>query len=66
MMALWELRFIPSFARGLSGENSCDAQEEDYVKQRDPDRRIRLPRILFVHILPNILPALLVGADDRF
>ena len=51
------IAFIPSFARVVRGE---------YMRLRDADYVIsakligvKTPRILFVHMLPNILPALL-------
>lgn len=56
MLALG-IAFIPSFARIVRGE-FMRCREADYVTSA---RLIGVsaPRILFVHILPNILPALL-------
>ncbi|WP_416374593.1 ABC transporter permease [Muricomes intestini] len=56
MLALG-IAFIPSFARIVRGE-FLRCREEDYIVSA---RLIGVsaPRILFVHILPNIMPALL-------
>lgn len=63
MLALG-LAFIPSFARIVRGE-FMRCREEDYVTSA---RLIGVstPRILFVHILPNILPALLSSLTIGF
>lgn len=57
VMVALGIAFIPSFARVVRGE---------YMRLRDTDYVIsakligvKTPRILFVHMLPNILPALL-------
>lgn len=57
VMVALGIAFIPSFARVVRGE---------YMRLRDADYVIsakligvKTPRILFVHMLPNILPALL-------
>ncbi|CUX20353.1 ABC transporter permease [Clostridium sp. C105KSO13] len=56
MLALG-IAFIPSFARIVRGE-FLRCREEDYIVSA---RLIGVPtpRILFVHILPNVMPALL-------
>lgn len=56
MMALG-LAFIPSFARVVRGE-FLRYKEMDYVTSAKLIG-VSTPRILFVHILPNILPTLL-------
>lgn len=58
------LAFIPSFARIVRGE-FMRCREEDYVTSA---RLIGVPvqRILFVHILPNILPVLLSSLTIGF
>ena len=56
MLALG-LAFIPSFARVVRGE-VLRLRESDYVISAKLIG-VPTPRILFVHILPNILPALL-------
>ena len=56
MMALG-LAFIPSFARVVRGE-FLRYKEMDYVTSAKLVG-VSTPRILFVHILPNILPTLL-------
>lgn len=63
MLALG-IAFIPSFARIVRGE-FMRLREEDYVMSA---RLIGVstPRILFVHILPNILPALLSSLTIGF
>lgn len=63
MLALG-IAFIPSFARIVRGE-FMRLREEDYVMSA---RLIGVstPRILFVHILPNILPALLSALTIGF
>lgn len=63
MLALG-IAFIPSFARIVRGE-FMRCREEDYVTSA---RLIGVstPRILFVHILPNILPALLSSLTIGF
>ena len=63
MLALG-LAFIPSFARIVRGE-FMRCREEDYVTSA---RLIGVstPRILFVHILPNILPGLLSSLTIGF
>lgn len=63
MLALG-IAFIPSFARIVRGE-FMRLKEEDYVISA---RLIGVstPRILFVHILPNILPALLSALTIGF
>lgn len=63
MLALG-IAFIPSFARIVRGE-FMRCREEDYVTSA---RLIGVPapRILFVHILPNILPVLLSSLTIGF
>lgn len=56
MLALG-IAFIPSFARMVRGE-FLRLREADYVVSAKLIG-VSTPRILFVHILPNILPALL-------
>lgn len=56
MLALG-IAFIPSFARIVRGE-FLKHREADYVTSAKLIG-VSTPRILFVHILPNILPALL-------
>ena len=56
MLALG-IAFIPSFARIVRGE-FLRLREMDYVTSAKLIG-VSTPRILFVHILPNILPALL-------
>ena len=56
MLALG-IAFIPSFARIVRGE-FMRLRETDYVISARLIG-VKTPRILFVHILPNILPALL-------
>ena len=56
MLALG-IAFIPSFARIVRGE-FMRLRETDYVLSARLIG-VKTPRILFVHILPNILPALL-------
>ena len=56
MLALG-IAFIPSFARIVRGE-FMRLRESDYVISARLIG-VKTPRILFVHILPNILPALL-------
>lgn len=56
MLALG-IAFIPSFARIVRGE-FLRCREEDYVVSAKLIG-VSTPRILFVHILPNIMPALL-------
>ena len=51
------IAFIPSFARVVRGEY-MRLREADYVISAKLIG-VKTPRILFVHILPNILPALL-------
>ncbi len=51
------IAFIPSFARIVRGE-FMRFREADYVISARLIG-VKIPRILFVHILPNILPALL-------
>ncbi len=63
MLALG-IAFIPSFARIVRGEfMRCKA--EDYVTSARL-MGVSAPRILFVHILPNILPALLSALTIGF
>lgn len=63
MLALG-LAFIPSFARIVRGE-FMRCSKEDYVTSA---RLIKVskPRIMFVHILPNILPVLLSSLTIGF
>ena len=64
VMAALGIAFIPSFARVVRGEFMRCAKE-DYVISA---KLIGVPvwRILFVHILPNILPALLSALTIGF
>lgn len=57
VMAALGIAFIPSFARIVRGE-FMRLRETDYVISARLIG-VKVPRILFVHILPNILPALL-------
>lgn len=63
MLALG-IAFIPSFARIVRGE-FMRCREEDYVTSARLTG-VSTPRILFVHILPNILPALLSSLTIGF
>lgn len=63
MLALGIL-FIPSFARIVRGE-FMRCREEDYVKSAKLIG-VPVPRILFVHMLPNILPVLLSSLTIGF
>lgn len=56
--------FIPSFARVVRGE-FLRCKEEDYVKSAIL-LGVPTPRILFVHILPNIAPVLLSSITTGF
>lgn len=56
--------FIPSFARVVRGE-FLRCREEDYVKSAILTG-VSTPRILFVHILPNIAPVLLSSVTTGF
>lgn len=56
--------FIPSFARVVRGE-FMRCREEDYVKSAIL-MGVPTPRILFVHILPNIAPTLLSSMTIGF
>ena len=56
MLALG-IAFIPSFARVVRGEFMRCAKEDYVISAKLIG--VSVPRILFVHILPNILPALL-------
>lgn len=56
--------FIPSFARIVRGE-FMKCKEEDYVKSAILTG-VPSYRILFVHILPNILPVLLSSLTIGF
>lgn len=57
VMAALGIAFIPSFARVVRGEY-MRLREADYVISAKLIG-VKTPRILFVHMLPNILPALL-------
>ena len=57
VMTALGIAFIPSFARIVRGE-FMRLRETDYVISARLIG-VKVPRILFVHILPNILPALL-------
>lgn len=63
MLALG-IAFIPSFARIVRGE-FMRCREEDYVTSAKLIG-VSTPRILFVHILPNILPTLLSSLTIGF
>lgn len=63
MLALG-IAFIPSFARIVRGE-FMRCREEDYVISAKLIG-VSKPRIMFVHILPNILPALLSALTIGF
>lgn len=63
MLALG-IAFIPSFARIVRGE-FMRCREEDYVTSAKLIG-VSAPRILFVHILPNILPTLLSSLTIGF
>lgn len=63
MLALG-IGFIPSFARTVRGE-FLRCKEEDYVKSAIL-MGVGTPRILFVHILPNIAPVLLSAVTTGF
>lgn len=63
MLALG-IAFIPSFARIVRGE-FMRLREADYVTSAKLIG-VSTPRILFVHILPNILPALLSALTIGF
>ena len=58
------IAFIPSFARIVRGE-FMRCREADYVISAKLIG-VSTPRILFVHILPNILPALLSALTIGF
>lgn len=57
VMAALGIAFIPSFARVVRGE-FLRLREADYVISAKLTG-VSAPRIMFVHILPNILPALI-------
>lgn len=63
MLALG-IAFIPSFARLVRGE-FLRCSKEDYVVSARL-LGVSAPRILFVHILPNIMPALLSALTIGF
>lgn len=63
MLALG-IAFIPSFARVVRGE-FLKCRKEDYVISAQLIG-VPVPRILFVHILPNTLPALLSSLTIGF
>ena len=64
VIAALGILFIPSFARLVRGEFARQ-KEMDYVKSA---RLMGVPhlRILFVHILPNVMPVLLPGIAIGF
>ena len=63
MLALG-IAFIPSFARMVRGE-FMRVREEDYITSAKL-MGVSTPRIMFVHIMPNILPSLLSSLSIGF
>ena len=63
MLALG-IAFIPSFARMVRGE-FMRVREEDYIISAKL-MGVSTPRIMFVHIMPNILPSLLSSLSIGF
>lgn len=64
VMAALGIAFVPSFARLVRGEYMRCSKEDYVISARLAG--VSVPRILFVHILPNIMPALLSAVAIGF